>query len=165
MYICKFSINFLNSKTYWSKYWKFSRQINFVLSLLKVLFSIFQKNSIFNRKKSPWKVKCTVRLIESTEYWYWILILQFFWHTDTDTYSVFFKLNTDTDTSVFENHTGYWILVFSFCTGQVSATLSLSSIGINTLLLSRFFSVRQKRLIEKTIHYMLDQLFLVILLT
>ena len=37
-----------------------------------------------------------------------------------DTYSVFFKLNTDTDTSVFENHTGYWILVFSFCTGQVS---------------------------------------------
>ena len=53
-------------------------------------------------------------------YWYWILILQFFWHTDTDTYSVFFKLNTDTDTSVFENHTGYWILVFSFCTGQVS---------------------------------------------
>ena len=42
-------------------------------------------------------------------YWYWILILQFFWHTDTDTYSVFFKLNTDTDTSLFENHTGYWI--------------------------------------------------------
>ena len=39
-----------------------------VLSLLKVLFSIFQKNSTFNRKKSPWKVKCTVRLIESTEY-------------------------------------------------------------------------------------------------
>ena len=29
-------------------------------------------------------------------------------------------MNTDTDTSVFENHTGYWILVFSFCTGQVS---------------------------------------------
>ena len=28
-----------------------------------------------------------------------------FWHTDT--YSVFFRLNTDTDTSVFENHTGY----------------------------------------------------------
>ena len=28
-----------------------------------------------------------------------------FWHTDT--YSVFFILNTDTDTSVFENHTGY----------------------------------------------------------
>ena len=52
-------------------------------------------------------------------YWYWILILQFFWHTDTDTYSVFFRLNTDTDTSVFKNHTGYWILVFSFCTGQV----------------------------------------------
>ena len=54
-------------------------------------------------------------------YWYRILILQFFWHTDTDTYSVFFRLNTDTDTSVFENHTGYWILEFSFCTGQVSA--------------------------------------------
>ena len=53
-------------------------------------------------------------------YWYWILILQFFPHTDTDTYSVFFRLNTDTDTSVFENHTGYWILVFLFCTGQVS---------------------------------------------
>ena len=30
-----------------------------------------------------------------------------FWHTDTDTYSVFFRLNTDTDTSVFENHIGY----------------------------------------------------------
>ena len=28
-----------------------------------------------------------------------------FWHTDT--YSVFFRLNTDTDTSVFENHSGY----------------------------------------------------------
>ena len=68
MYVCKFSTNFLNSQTYWSKYWKFSRQINFVLSLLKVLFSIFQKNSTFNRKKSPWKVKCKVRLIESTEY-------------------------------------------------------------------------------------------------
>ena len=53
-------------------------------------------------------------------YWYWILILQFFWHTDTDTYSVFFRLNTGTDTSVFKNHTVYWILVFSFCTGQVS---------------------------------------------
>jgi hypothetical protein len=25
----------------------------------------------------------------------------------TDTYSVFFRLNTDTDTSVFKNHTGY----------------------------------------------------------
>ena len=36
------------------------------------------------------------------------------------TYSVFFRLNTDTDTSVFENHTRYWILIFSFCTGQVS---------------------------------------------
>ena len=58
-------------------------------------------------------------------YWYWILILQFFWHTDTDTYSVFFRLNTDTDTSVFENHTGYCILVFSFCTGQVSALDSM----------------------------------------
>ena len=33
---------------------------------------------------------------------------------------LFFRLNTDTETSVFENHTGYWILVFSFCTGQVS---------------------------------------------
>ena len=50
-------------------HWSLSRQIYFfVLSLLKILFSIFQKNSIFNRKKSQWKVKCTVRLIESTEY-------------------------------------------------------------------------------------------------
>ena len=32
---------------------------------------------------------------------------------------LFFRLNTDTETSVFDNHTGYWILVFSFCTGQV----------------------------------------------
>jgi hypothetical protein len=32
-------------------------------------------------------------------------------------------LNTDTDTSVFKNHTGYWILVFSFCTGQVSGSI------------------------------------------
>ena len=43
-------------------------EIFFVLSLLKILFPIFQKNSTFNRKKSLWKVKCTVRLIESTEY-------------------------------------------------------------------------------------------------
>ena len=42
----------------------------FVLSLLKILFSIFQKNSIFDRSKSLWKVKCTVRLIESTEYYF-----------------------------------------------------------------------------------------------
>ena len=65
------------------------------------------------------------------KYWYWyflfqkrteILILQFFWNTDTDTYSVFFRLNTDTDTSAFESHTGYWILVFSFRTGQVSGS-------------------------------------------
>ena len=49
-----------------------------------------------------------------------MLILQYFLDTDTDTASVFFRLNTDTDTSVFENHTGYWILVFLFCTGQVS---------------------------------------------
>ena len=33
-------------------HWKLPRQINFfVLSLLKILFSIFQKNSTFNRKK------------------------------------------------------------------------------------------------------------------
>ena len=31
-------------------------------------------------------------------------------------------MNTDTDTSVSENHTGYWILVFSVCTGQVSGS-------------------------------------------
>ena len=54
----------------------FKADIFFVLSLLKILFSIFQKNSIFNRKKSPWKVKCTVRLIESTEYFRpkWVMI-------------------------------------------------------------------------------------------
>ena len=52
-----------------------------------------------------------------------------YWQLNTDT-SVFlvwylfsilqieYRLNTDT--SVLENHTGYWILVFSFCTGQVS---------------------------------------------
>ena len=44
---------------------------------------------------------------------------------NTDTFSIFFRLNTDTNTSVFENHTGYWILVFLFCTGQVSAVLSM----------------------------------------
>ena len=38
---------------------------------------------------------------------------------------VFFRLNTDTDTSVFKNHTGYWILVFLFCTGQVSGKYGL----------------------------------------
>ena len=92
-----FSKNFLTSKTYWNKYLVFVKlctvsikntvanfsfsfyqeyctleifkaDIFFVLSLLKILFSIFQKNSTFNRKKSPWKVKCTVRLIESIEY-------------------------------------------------------------------------------------------------
>ena len=46
----------------------------------------------------------------------------FLQHTDTDTNSIFFRLSTATDTSVFGNHTGYWILVFSFCTGQVSAS-------------------------------------------
>ena len=56
-----------------------------------------------------------------TQYWYSVLNtdIQYFLNTDIDTASVFFKLNTDTDTSVFENHTGYWIL-FSFCNGQVS---------------------------------------------
>ena len=34
-------------------------------------------------------------------------ILQFFQHTDTDTYSVFFRLNTDTDTLGIEIHSGY----------------------------------------------------------
>ena len=42
-------------------------------------------------------------------HWFWILILQFFPHTDTDTYAVFFRLSTETDTSVFEICTGYWI--------------------------------------------------------
>ena len=68
-------------------------------------------------------------------YWYWILILQFFRHTDT--YSVFFRLNTDTDTSVFKNHTGYWILVFSFCTGQVSAVLYSNLMLPKTFLLTK----------------------------
>ena len=40
--------------------------------------------------------------------------------TDTDIASVFFRLNTDTDTSVFSKHTEYWILVLLFCTGQCS---------------------------------------------
>ena len=54
-----------------------------------------------------------------TEYWHFKFL---FHNTDTDTNSIFFRLNTATDTSVFGNHTGYWILVFSFCTGQVSAS-------------------------------------------
>ena len=37
----------------------------------------------------------------SEKYWYWILIFQYFLDTDTDTASVFFRLSTDTDTSVF----------------------------------------------------------------
>ena len=43
--------------------------------------------------------------------------------TDTDTYSVLFRLNTDT--SVFENCTGYWILVFSFCSTKFVLVRSL----------------------------------------
>jgi hypothetical protein len=38
-------------------------------------------------------------IIFAKKYWYWILILQYF--LDTDTASVFFRMNTDTDTSVF----------------------------------------------------------------
>ena len=53
-----------------------------------------------------------------------ILIL----NTDTSVFSAYWHwylfsiphLNTDTDTSVFETITGYGILVFSFCTDQVS---------------------------------------------
>ena len=43
----------------------------------------------------------------------------FFWHTDT--YSVFFRLNTDT--SVFENHTGYSIIVFIFILSLIKVFL------------------------------------------
>ena len=70
----------------------------FVLSLLKVLFSIFQKNSTFNRKKSPWKVKCTVRLIESTEYieavedtYLFLVVFNFSKWKNTDSRIFFFK--------------------------------------------------------------------------
>ena len=56
------------------------------------------------------------------------MIPKFFPHTDIGTYSVFFRLNTDTtDISVFENHTGYWKLVFSFYAGQVSDIPSFNS--------------------------------------
>ena len=48
-------------------------------------------------------------------------------------------MNTDTDTSVFENHTGYWILVFSFCTGQVSAYSIVLSSTLSYDFLSELF--------------------------
>ena len=44
---------------------------------------------------------CVYSIIFMIKYWYWILILQYFSDTDTDTASVFFRLSTDTDTSVF----------------------------------------------------------------
>ena len=42
---------------------------------------------------------CVYAIIFMIKYWYWILILQYF--LDTDTASGFFRLSTDTDTSVF----------------------------------------------------------------
>jgi hypothetical protein len=50
-------------------------------------------------------VLCFYVIILPKKYWYWILILQYF--LDTDTASVFFRLNTDTDTSVLQKHTEY----------------------------------------------------------
>jgi hypothetical protein len=38
---------------------------------------------------------------KNTDTEYWILILQYFSDTDNDTASVFFRLNANTDTSVF----------------------------------------------------------------
>ena len=59
-------------------------------------------------------------IIFAKKYWYWILILQYVLNADTDTASVFFRLHTDTDTSVFQKRTEYWIIVLLFCTGQCS---------------------------------------------
>ena len=42
-------------------------------------------------------------------------------YTDTNTAPVSFRLNTDNDTSVFKQHTEYWIIVLLFCTVQCSA--------------------------------------------
>ena len=42
---------------------------------------------------------CVYEIVFMIKYWYWILILQYF--LDNDTASVFFRLSTDTDTSVF----------------------------------------------------------------
>ena len=42
---------------------------------------------------------CVYSIIFMIKYWYWIVILQYF--LDIDTASVFFRLSTDTDTSVF----------------------------------------------------------------
>ena len=55
------------------------------------------------------------------------MILQYFLDTDTDTASVFFRWNTDIDTSVFWKHTEYWILVLLFCTGQCSALFMVTN--------------------------------------
>ena len=44
---------------------------------------------------------CVYAIVFMIKYWYWILILQYFLDTDTGTASVFFRLSTDTDTSVF----------------------------------------------------------------
>ena len=52
-------------------------------------------------KGSPDLVLRFYAIIFMKKYWYWILILQYFLDTDTDTASVFFRLYTDTDTSVF----------------------------------------------------------------
>ena len=83
-----------------SNQWKLNSPQSFKSAWLLVFFSRFLPKRI---------------LILNTD-------ISVFQHTNTDTYSIFFRLNTATDTSVVGNHTGYWILVFSFCTGQVSAS-------------------------------------------
>ena len=56
-----------------------------------------------------WGGACIYTIIFIKKYWYWLLMLQYILDTITDTTSVFFRLNTDNDTSVFKQHTSYWI--------------------------------------------------------
>ena len=44
---------------------------------MEICFQFFKKTVLLIEKKRPWKVKCTVRLIESTEYNYYYFFQTF----------------------------------------------------------------------------------------
>ena len=77
----------------------FDWQFMIMAKISRIFFSDNWNN--FASYISPNLVLRFYAIIFTKKYWYWILILQYFLDTDTDTASVFFRLSTDTDTSVF----------------------------------------------------------------